>query len=186
MSFIPLGVLAASGAGGAAPAFESIATAAGSGSSVTLSSIPSTYSHLQIRGVNYFTGSDYRWLGIRMNGDTGNNYSAHWMLGDSNSNVYANGTASYDNVRYWNSLVPSSDYGIAFIIDILDYASTSKYKTVKIFAGQNDNNADNAGLVYLGSGLWQSTAAISSLTFLNSTGSFSPTGTTWGLYGIKG
>jgi len=46
---IPLGILAASG-GGAAGAFESIATvtATGSQTSLTFTSIPNTYQHLQL------------------------------------------------------------------------------------------------------------------------------------------
>ena len=167
--------------------YDSIASVAASGSSVSLNSIPNTYKHLQIRGINFYTGADYRFNYIQANGDTGANYSNHWLLGDANGGVYASGQASANYVRYWNSLVNSStNYGIAFIIDILDYASTSKYKTFRIYAGQNDNNVDNAGLVYLGSGLWQSTSAINSLTFTTTSGSWSSSKSQFALYGIKG
>ena len=64
--------------------FESIATATGTGSNSTLtfSSIPQTYKHLQIRVMsrgNAATDQDN--LLIRFNGDTGSNYNSHYVFG---------------------------------------------------------------------------------------------------------
>jgi hypothetical protein len=70
----------------------------------------------------------------------------------------------------------------AFIIDIQDYSSTSKNKTVRTFSGVDFNGS---GSVNLYSSLWMSTSAISSLTLTSNTGEFS-TNTTFALYGIKG
>jgi hypothetical protein len=69
------------------------------------------------------------------------------------------------------------------VIDILDYANTSKYKTTRTLAGNDQNGA---GLVGLYSGLYMSTSAISSIEFtINGSGNFA-TGSNFALYGIKG
>jgi hypothetical protein len=70
------------------------------------------------------------------------------------------------------------------IIDIHDYASTTKNKTVRSFFGHDRNGA---GSVYLYSGLWMNTGAITSLSLgqANFSGTFD-TGTVASLYGIKG
>ena len=67
----------------------------------------------------------------------------------------------------------------------LDYASTSKYKTVRAITGTNANTSSANFAVSLGSGLWQSTNAITSVTIANGYDFFS-TSTTFALYGIKG
>ena len=57
--------------------YESIATVSvGSGgtSSADFTSVPSTYTHLQIRYTTYASNGSY--LSIQFNGDTGTNYSA--------------------------------------------------------------------------------------------------------------
>jgi hypothetical protein len=64
--------------------FESIATTtvgAGGATTITFSSIPATYQHLQIRVLartNRSAGVDI--MSMRMNGDTGNNYSDHLVV----------------------------------------------------------------------------------------------------------
>jgi hypothetical protein len=67
-------------------AYDSIATATFTGSalSVTFSSIPSTYTHLQIRGLAR-TPSGNDQIDLRFNGDSGNNYSMHGLSGDGAS-----------------------------------------------------------------------------------------------------
>ena len=69
----------------------------------------------------------------------------------------------------------------AAIIDVLDYASTSKYKTLRDFEGVDINVS---GDIVISSGLWQSTSAINSITFYLGSGNFATT-TTVALYGIK-
>jgi len=76
-------ILDSGGAGGAgAGAFESIATLSGSGvSTVTFSSIPSTYKHLQVRMFGQAAGGSGGVVRMRFNGDTGTNYTAHYLTG---------------------------------------------------------------------------------------------------------
>lgn len=168
--------------------FESIATATGTGSSgtITFSSIPSTYKHLQIRAIvrsQEATGqTNYQ---FQINGDTAGNYAAHRVLGDGTT-VSASGSASATSISIGAALATSTATGMmsATIIDILDYASTSKNKTVRILSG-HDSNQTFAGRVDLRSGLWMSTSAVTSLSFFFSGQNFS-TSTQFALYGIKG
>lgn len=171
------------------PAFESIATATGTGSSgtITFSSIPSTYKHLQIR---YIGRSDevatVRNLNIRLNGDTGTNYVYHNLTGDGTTATAAGVTAVAQMlVRPIPAASASANIMGAGIIDIHDYASTTKNKTVRTFVGADANTASTDWKVSLFSGLWLNTAAITSISLIAQSGNFT-TDSTFALYGIKG
>jgi len=164
-------------------AYESIATVivgSGGSSSVSFTSIPSTYKHLQIRAIHKPTTSgDYDWS-IQFNSDTGANYSKHQVAGDG-SVTFATGTANTNQIPGgWNQY---TDFG-GSIVDILDYANTNKNKTVRTMTGADRNGA---GLIGLRSGYWNNTAAVSSILIIPTSGS---TGlaqySSFALYGIKG
>ena len=167
-------------------AYESIATATATGSSpsITFSAIPSTYQHLQIRAIarpdnTLSSGSAY----LQFNSDTGSNYAAHWLYGNGSS-ALATGSASRTNVwvqMYYISTGNSNTHGVG-IIDIHDYASTTKNKTVRSFNGCDINGS---GYINLVSGLWMNTNAITSITINFNSLNMSNT-STFALYGIKG
>ena len=69
----------------------------------------------------------------------------------------------------------------AGVIDILDYASTNKYKTIRTLTGQDRNGAGTGGLY---SNLWMNSNAISSVTFSPDSGNWVQY-TQFSLYGIK-
>lgn len=178
------------GGGAPATAFESIATATGTGSSgtITFSSIPSTYQHLQIRGIvrDTSTGTIASSMSIRTGTtsvDTGTNYARHRLSGNG-STVTAQGFSSETSVTI-PSLVPNgsttADIVGVFIIDIHDYAASSKYKTIRALAGQDRNGV---GEIHLASGLWMSTSSIGTISLFTSN-NFTTT-STFALYGIKG
>jgi len=118
--------------------FESIATVTASGgqTTLTLSSIPSTYKHLQIRGIarlNAGGSASFSDSLLRFNSDTGNNYTYHYLQGNgSSASAYGQGTSggSPAAILGAGSGLGASIYAVN-IIDILDYSSTSKYKTVR-------------------------------------------------------
>jgi hypothetical protein len=174
-----LGTLS-SGVAASTSSYESIATVNGDGSSasLTFSSIPSTYKHLQIRAIGR-NSSGY----IRFNADTGANYARHWLRG-TGAAVTAVGGAS-QNEMYGFDFTDNGDtanvYGVG-IIDIHDYASTTKNKTLRSFSGKDLNGSGN---VYLYSGVWLSTSAITSIT-IYSPAAAPTTASTFALYGIKG
>ena len=148
-------------------------------SSITFSSIPSTYSHLQIRA--FFTTSvTDRSIRIIFNSDSGGNYSFHGIGGDgalSQINAYASQT--YGIV---GSAPNSTTYGGVFVTDVLDYANTNKFKTSRSFSGA-DMNAAN-GYIQLWSTNWRSLSAITSINLVPSSGNFSQY-SSFALYGIK-
>jgi hypothetical protein len=164
-------------------AYDSIATANGTGSSavLTFSSIPATYTHLQIR----FNGlsSSNATLYLRYNSDTGSNYAIHYLQG--NGTAASAGAETTQTLMNLYGSVPaasaSSQTGTS-IIDILDYANTNKYKTLRALDGYDSNGS---GFVVLTSGLWQSTSAITSITLTANAGNWTTT-TTAALYGVKG
>jgi hypothetical protein len=169
------------GAGGAAGgSFESIATLTGDGTatSLTFSSIPSSYKHLQIRAITKDTSGEE--VGIRYNGDTGTNYSHHYIRSFGPS---ASGSATQSRINFMGITISTANVMGATIIDLHDYASSTKYKTVRAFMGYENNSS---GSIYLSSGLWQDTSAVTSLTLLNIGGVAFTTTTVFSLYGIKG
>jgi len=190
MSLI-LGILDSGGAAASTSSYESIASATGTGSNstITFSSIPATYKHLQIRAIvkNNIADTSISSGGMEINADsTNSNYAYHELAGDG-STASASGTA---NSRPVYGRVPQANYtnimGVT-IIDIHDYASTTKNKTIRIFDGCDTNSAN--GFVELRSGLWMNTNTITSLTFYAHSWSSSyyfTTATTFALYGIKG
>ena len=119
---------------------------------------------------------------MQFNGDTAGNYPYHNLYG-TGSAVGAGGGASQ------TAILISTEHTVATypnvgIIDIVDYANTSKNKTVKAISGSNQNTTGgvNTGNIELASGAWLSTSAINSLTFFVGGGTF--TGTI-SLYGVN-
>ena len=186
MSLLPLGLLSQGGGAGGAGAFEQIQTVFGTGSSgtITFSSIPATYKHLQIR-VSARSNDDNAISNLRMtlNGDSAANYSWHFMQGFgtgqwSSSGVSASLIALRDILSGTSGNIPGS-----LIIDLLDYTDTNKFKTVRAFSGLTNGTTQNQ--VSLISGNWRSTSAINSLSLSIAMGSFI-TSSRFSLYGIKG
>ena len=165
--------------------FSSIATVtvgSGGASTITFSSIPSTYTHLQIRGIaNNGESSGYNNQAMQFNGDTSSNYSVHSLAGNgtaASAGAQTSGTKINDAFR----IPPAGSIFGAFIIDILDYTSTTKAKTIRSFNGGDSNGS---GWIGLHSGLWYATpTAITSITLLSSVGNFG-TNSSFALYGIR-
>lgn len=191
MSPIPLGYFATAGGGlSYAPSFEHIATVSGNGSgTISFTSIPSTYKHLQVRFTGRTTAntSGYQ-MYTRANSDTASNYSSHVLRRNGTSSVIS----SYNLTSYMDTnveLIPGSQETAnivgAGIIDILDYKETTKFKTFKLIAGMGTKYTSSVFQNVLMGGNWRSTSAISSLQFSLYAGNWSSL-STFSLYGIKG
>ena len=150
-----------------------------SGSTVTFSGIPATYKSLQVR-FNLVNTSNTQ-IYIQFNGDGSvSNYAYHYLTARGSSVTaggYASGTQGSISVLHTGAV---STYPTVAIIDVVDYANTSKNKTAKVLAGSNDNLTTDP-VVELVSGLWLSTAVVTSLT-ISTSSSF--TGTV-SLYGVS-
>jgi hypothetical protein len=132
---------------------------------------------LQVRG--FFSNSSGSVIRGRFNSDSGNNYSRHYFYGDGSSTA-AGADANFDYATFGYNSGNSSYYSTS-IIDILDYASTAKNKTVRTLTGSENNGS---GLIVFYSSGWFNTAAINSIT-ITSTGTNFTEYTSFALYGIK-
>lgn len=172
----------------AGTSFESIATVtvgSGGSSSVDFTSIPATYSHLQVRGIarNTTNTSGTNNLRLRLNGVTTANYPWHYLEGDGSS---ASANASTTETGFFQGRITISDetassFG-AVVMDILDYTSTNKNKTVRTLTGKDLNGSGYIGLY---SGVTTSSiSAVTSITLYPQGGNFAQY-SHFALYGIR-
>lgn len=161
---------------GAYESLSAITVPSGGSSAIVFNSIPSIYKHLQIRFISRSSGGAYNPF-IQFNGDTSANYAWHYLDGPG-STVTSGGAGNQTNILM-AGISGNANIFAAGIIDILDYANTNKNKTVKFLLGTDLNGS---GAVDLWSGLWNSTAAINSITMNFSSAEFS----NYAIYGIKG
>jgi hypothetical protein len=164
--------------------------------SITFSGIPQNYKHLQIRSIGRTSRTDYilEDANVTMNGDTGANYSWHRMFTNP---AVGNGTISNSfgaSANYINSTAifatagaPSGLFGTS-VTDILDYSSTTKFKSVRSITGLDTNGQSLLsveGFVETMSGTWLNSNPITSLTWTPTTGTNFIQHTTFALYGVK-
>jgi hypothetical protein len=145
-----------------------------SDSSITFSSIPATYRDLVVTINGKTTGNAD--IGLRLNGDSGSNYSFVYM-GGSGSGSGASGAAGSQtsivlDAYFWRSTEIST-----CIAHIMDYSATDKHKTVL-----SRNNVAGGGVDAFAN-RYASTSAITSVEVRTTANAFD-TGTVIGLYGI--
>jgi hypothetical protein len=170
--------------------YESISTVTvGSGgqSTITFSSIPSTYKHLQIRALakSARTSTDGATYRIQFNSDGGSSYSYQRLIADGASSTGdANGPYTYIytySMAASSSSVNASLFGVG-IFDILDYSTTVKNKTLRFVGGFA---IPSTGQMGTSGGAWFNTNAISSIAISIDGGSNFVENSTFALYGIK-
>jgi hypothetical protein len=192
MSLIPLGILAASSV--AEDAYESIATVtvgSGGAASVSFTSIPGNFAALQLRVLARSTvvGNVSDNIAFTVNGDTGNNYSTHILFGDGfseDSDAFTGLSAAFFASTIPGSGILANVFGNV-VADFADYANTNKNTTIRALSGydENINTPGNfANRIQLSSAFYNSTTAITSITFTTSSGFAQYT--SFALYGIKG
>lgn len=151
--------------------YESIATVdVGSGgvSSVTFSSIPSTYTHLQLRMIGL--GESDPTITVNSTSPT----KGHHFVGTGTT---ASSTSLYGQYLDY-AYAFSTTYPSAGVLDFLDYADVNKNKTLRYLYGQDRNGT---GEVLLGSKFWNSTSTISSITITATINQYS----SFALYGVN-
>ena len=173
--------------------YESIATVtvgSGGASFVEFTSIPSTYTHLQLRYTAQTNRGTYgiAEYALTFNSDTATNYGYHAVYGDG-AGTTAIAYSTQNSIRGDGEIGTST--GGTFgggVLDILDYANTNKNKTVRWLGGVDINGtiAGFGGRVGLFSGLWRSTSAITSVKLVPYTGSLFTQNSSFALYGIRG
>lgn len=178
---------------GAMDALATVTVPSGGAASVTFAGIPQGYKHLQIRGFGQSSRATYGWddVAIRFNGDSGTNYARHYLGGDGGS-AYSGSANTPSTYIYTDSIIGSSTAGAnvfgSFVMDILDYASTTKNKTVRTLGGTDLNGTvgGQGGRVTMNSGLWFATpAAITSIVLTTSSATNFNQYSQFALYGVK-
>ncbi len=170
--------------------YESIATvavAAGNTvSTITFNGISSEFTHLQLRAIYRSASSNVynAWFTGNLNSDSGSNYTNYSLY--SNGTTLGGGGSSYTALDGFSR--PGQDaggpfYG-TFIMDIPDYANTSKFKHTRHFAGAEINFSTtrlDAGIILNN---YRSTSAITAVSFTGNQGAFTEY-SHFALYGIR-
>jgi len=154
-------------------------------SSVTFSSIPSTYQHLQVRVSGRSNRGIFRdFIDMNFNNDFASNYVYHGIQGEGSSATSFSAT-SQSAIQILGIAADGANNANGSgtcVIDILDYANTSKNTTVRGLCGYDDNGQ---GVVLLQSGLWRNTSAINRIEITPGIGTSLSQHTSIALYGIK-
>ena len=157
-------------------------------SSVTFSSIPQTYEHLQIRVSGGFdsSGNGGHQVYIRFNGVTASHYSSSMITAYSNSGHNADRYAAqayiYGGGRITGPLVRRPEFGVT-LIDIVDYTNPYKKKMMMNTTG-NAPGYDGSSLIRFGGAFLDNTAAITTVLLYPPSGNF-VRGTCISLYGVN-
>ena len=155
----------------------------GTAGSITFSSIPATFTHLQLRlFLRCDAAAVNSYLGGYFNSDSTTNYARHNLLGDG-STAQSSATTSANLWAVDSAVAGASLTTGVFsvsIIDILDYTSTTKNKTVRTLSGYDNNGS---GSVRLNSNLWFKTPEAINRIDIFTGGSFIA-GSRFDLYGI--
>ena len=173
----------------ASTSYESIATitvGGGGQASVEFTSIPQTYTHLQIRYIAQSAG--YGRIQFNSN-TTGSNYHSHYITGTGGGGGAVSGGelpgSTYSSLVWGiQNFSTTANVFNAGIIDIVDYKSTNKNKTVRILQGVDKNGSGDVELV---SGQFKATpAAITTIKLFPHAANTWSQYTSFALYGIKG
>jgi len=191
MSPLILGIMASSQPG-ATNSYESIQTVtvgAGGQSSISFTVIPSTYKHLQLRALarsGRSTQNDDVYVNI--NSDTSSSYAYHYLLGNgasASAGAASSGTKGYVARNTMAGALSAANVFSPFILDLLDYTSTNKNKTLRVLSG-TEENSNNGGMALISSLYFATPAAVTTLTLtLPSSANFAQY-SSFALYGIKG
>ena len=172
------GIIASSG--GLATSFESIATVtvgAGGSASVSFSSIPQTYQHLQIRSLAQ-QASTGGYVSISFN--TGTFSYRHYLIGNGSTATAGGDTTNAPGI-FSTAYSNNANMFAGTVFDILDYTNTNKNVVTRSLGGADGNGS---GSIYFMSGLWSGGTAISSITLTAVTQNFTQY-SSFALYGVK-
>jgi hypothetical protein len=169
---------------GSYDALATVTVPSGGLSSITFAGIPTGYKDLQIRGIGRTARTNVEdGIYFRFNNTTTGYNDHHLYGGGTTASSFAN-TGSDTEIETYvmpGNNAASNIFGVA-VIDILDYASTNKFKTLRQLGGF-DNNSTN-GRISLTSGLWRNTEAINTITLIAGNSTWLQN-STFALYGVK-
>ena len=159
--------------------YEPIATTTlGSASAtITFSSIPSTYTDLILVAALIPADAGYPYM--RINSDSGTNYSNTRIIGNGTAASSSRATSNTEGFVATGYNANNYTKPVLHTLHFFNYAGS----TFKTHLAEASMDGNGAGDVQRGVGLWRSTSAITSISLLKAAGTWS-TGSTATLYGI--
>lgn len=154
-------------------------------SSITFSSIPSTYQHLQLRyvGRNGRASDTAGFLGLQINGSYTTYLSAMYGSGTAPTGLDSSPSGSNGyQLHATGASANASAYG-AGIVDFLNYSSTTQLKTARVIHAAPSGSSES--LIGVTTMTLTNTAAISSITITGIDGANVIAGSKFSLYGLK-
>jgi hypothetical protein len=142
-------------------------TIPGTAQLVTISSIPQSYTDLRVVATyNSLPGDPLNSFGLRLNGNNGGYSYENFFAGTGNNPVAARiGNDPYFDLTH-NAQQGNANVGIV-TWDIFQYASTAMNKSVLYDKGyQSGVTTSNSSQRVMNCGLWQNTAAVTSVSLL--------------------
>jgi hypothetical protein len=167
---------------GAYDALSTVTVPSGGAASVTFAGIPNNYKHLQIRCLTKSSlAGPSSAIGVQFNSVT-TGYFNHGIYGDgASAAAYATTSSNNAGSLFIAGSSTTNMFG-AGIIDVLDYASSDKNKTIRILSGADFNGS---GQVRFASGSFASTSPITSFTLLDVNGGTLSQFSQFALYGVR-
>ena len=161
--------------------YTSLATVnvgAGGVASVSFTGISSAYKHLQLV-VSARHSAATTAVQVNLNSDSGANYIRHAFVGNGTTvSSTAGQTQTYLGI---GNIPTTANTFYTTVLDILDYASTTKTKTTRNFYGYDSNGTGEVGQR---ANNWNGTGAITSIVFTLPSGNFAQY-SQFALYGIR-
>ena len=148
-------------------------------SSITFSSISSSYTDLRVTLFTNTNSASNEFFYLEFNGDTATNYSTTKLWGNGTSALSAR-VSSASNIEAGRSSGVSNIWSFTKM-DIFGYAGSTN-KTVLC---ESSCDLNGSGSVWRNVGLWRSTSAINQVKLLAAGGVNFNSGTVATLYGIK-
>ena len=152
-----------------------------SSASVTFSSIPSGHKDLVLQVLAGCINDNGRQVFIRLNGDTGSNYSYVNMKGESGSSLSNSATAN--RLFAGSPQLPAANTW-QMQMQLMDYSATNKHTSTLTRVGNNTTGTFVTPGVHAIASRWANTAAVTSISVETSADSFS-TGSTFRLLGVN-
>jgi hypothetical protein len=165
------------------PAYEYIAKYTGGGSSFSFTGINQSYKHLELR-INYFAASVTD-VGMQFNGNTGyKKFAAVARTPGSTGNSGGFSNANAQGIDFGDGMWQTGQPLIGRMI-ITDYTNTNKLRAFFNEGGQL-NGAGNTSVRWNIAGLYNTTAALTTIRIATTSGANFNGATVFALYGIKG
>jgi hypothetical protein len=164
--------------------YESIATAivgAGGATSVSFTSIPQTYTHLEVRAT-MLNASNFYTVKLRFNSDTGANYPTSQLVSFNATSFSGSGPDADTGAMIGIGARNVTSYSSAIVAKIYEYSKTNLYKR---WVGQGGVDGNGTGQTKVSYGYWANQNAITNI-YCYADGSTMNEYTQFALYGIKG